>query len=162
MSRRGRHASGAGLPLEESGQPGEDRGLELSAGDGRCDDVLGDTGPATQIPRIELGEAGQSLALRSGEPIGRRRRQLCRFPLVSSRPRCVAALHLRPSGPRLRDFPDRRLACIEAPATYKDLQPLLGRRIKAAVIREHWAEVRRLASMRAAADEMPSSCPASA
>jgi TnpA family transposase len=69
---------------------------------------------------------------------------------VSSRPRCVAAQHLRPSGPRLRDFPDRRLACIEAPATYKDLQPLLGRRIKAAVIREHWAEVRRLiASLKA-------------
>jgi TnpA family transposase len=52
--------------------------------------------------------------------------------------------------PRLRDFPDRRLACIEPPATYKDVQPLLGRRIKAAVIREHWVEVRRLiASLKA-------------
>ena len=44
--------------------------------------------------------------------------------------------------PRLRDFPDRKLACIEPAATYEDLQPLLGRRIKADVIREHWGEVR--------------------
>ena len=52
--------------------------------------------------------------------------------------------------PRLRDFPDRRLACIEPPATYMDLHPLLGRRIKAAVVREHWGEVRRLiASLKA-------------
>ena len=52
--------------------------------------------------------------------------------------------------PRLRDFPDRRLACIEPAASYEDLQPLLGRRIKAAVVREHWGEVRRLiASLKA-------------
>ena len=29
--------------------------------------------------------------------------------------------------PRLRDLPDRKLACIEPPSTYPDLQPLLGR-----------------------------------
>src|SRR6267378_3639632 len=60
--------------------------------------------------------------------------------------------------PRLRDFPDRRLACIEPSATYKDLQPLLGRRIKAAVIREHWVEVRRLIASLKAAPWRPPSC----
>jgi hypothetical protein len=29
--------------------------------------------------------------------------------------------------PRLRDFPDRKLACIEPITAYKDLQSLLGR-----------------------------------
>jgi TnpA family transposase len=28
--------------------------------------------------------------------------------------------------PRLHDFPDRKLACIEPASTYKDLQPLLA------------------------------------
>ena len=43
--------------------------------------------------------------------------------------------------PRLRDFPDRKMACIELLAAYRDLQPLLGQRVKADVIREHWDEV---------------------
>jgi len=30
--------------------------------------------------------------------------------------------------PRLRDFPDRRMACIEAPGQYPSLKPLLGAR----------------------------------
>jgi TnpA family transposase len=52
--------------------------------------------------------------------------------------------------PRLRDLPERRLACIEPASTYKDLEPLLGRRIKAGVIREHWNEILRLvASLKA-------------
>jgi TnpA family transposase len=46
--------------------------------------------------------------------------------------------------PRLRDLPDRKLACIEPAGDYPDLQPLLGRRIKADVIREHWSEAVRL------------------
>ncbi len=46
--------------------------------------------------------------------------------------------------PRLRDFPDRKLASIEPPGSYKELLPLLGRRIKVDVIREHWDEVVRL------------------
>ena len=50
--------------------------------------------------------------------------------------------------PRLRDFPDRRLACIEPVATYQDLQPPLDRRIKAAVVRKHWGEVRRKSEQR--------------
>ena len=41
--------------------------------------------------------------------------------------------------PRLRDLPDRKLATIEPAAAYKDLAPLIGRRVKADVIREHWA-----------------------
>jgi TnpA family transposase len=32
--------------------------------------------------------------------------------------------------PRLRDLPDRRLACIELASNYPDLQPLMGRRIR--------------------------------
>jgi TnpA family transposase len=46
--------------------------------------------------------------------------------------------------PRLRDLSDRKLACFEPALTYKDLQPLLGQRIKADVIREHWDEAIRL------------------
>ncbi|HEV2041582.1 MAG TPA: Tn3 family transposase, partial [Casimicrobiaceae bacterium] len=46
--------------------------------------------------------------------------------------------------PRLRDLPDRKLACIEPAGHYPDLQPLMGRRIKADVVREHWAEAVRL------------------
>jgi Tn3 transposase DDE domain len=47
--------------------------------------------------------------------------------------------------PRLRDFPDRRLASIEPPARYGDLmQPIFGRRIRTDVIRDHWNEVVRL------------------
>jgi TnpA family transposase len=47
--------------------------------------------------------------------------------------------------PRLRDFPDRRLASIEPPTVYGDLmQPIFGRRIRTDVIREHWNEIVRL------------------
>ncbi len=52
--------------------------------------------------------------------------------------------------PRLRDLPDRKLACIEPASNYKDLQPLLGQRVKADVVREHWDEAIRLfASLKA-------------
>ncbi len=46
--------------------------------------------------------------------------------------------------PRLRDLPDRKLACTEPAGRYPDLQPLMGRRIKVDVVREHWDEVVRL------------------
>lgn len=46
--------------------------------------------------------------------------------------------------PRLRDFPDRRLIPIELPATYPDIAPLLGKRIRVDIIREHWDDVIRL------------------
>jgi TnpA family transposase len=46
--------------------------------------------------------------------------------------------------PRLRDLPDRKLACIELAGHYPGLQPLIGRRIKIDVIREHWGEIVRL------------------
>ena len=46
--------------------------------------------------------------------------------------------------PRLRDFPDRRLASIAALASYPTIASLLGKRIRVDVIREHWDEVLRL------------------
>ena len=46
--------------------------------------------------------------------------------------------------PRLRDLPDRKLACTEPAGRYPDLQPLMGRRIKVDVVRERWDEVVRL------------------
>jgi TnpA family transposase len=58
--------------------------------------------------------------------------------------------------PRLRDFPDRKFTCIEPAATYKDLQPLFGRRIRTDVIREHWDEVRRLVASLQAGTVLPS------
>jgi TnpA family transposase len=52
--------------------------------------------------------------------------------------------------PRLRDFPDRRLIAIDRPVAYPEIAPLLGKRIRADVIREHWDEVVRLvASLKA-------------
>ena len=58
--------------------------------------------------------------------------------------------------PRLRDFPDRRLASIEPATAYPTLQPLLGRRIKVDVIREHWHEVVRLVASLKAGTVAPS------
>src|SRR3954454_5917943 len=58
--------------------------------------------------------------------------------------------------PRLRDFPDRKLASIEPPGTYPDLQPLLGRRIKVDVIREHWDGIARLITSLKAGTVAPS------
>jgi TnpA family transposase len=52
--------------------------------------------------------------------------------------------------PRLRDLPERKLACIAPASTYPFLEPLLGHRIKADVIRGHWSEIIRLvASLKA-------------
>src|SRR5579859_4906676 len=58
--------------------------------------------------------------------------------------------------PRLRDFPDRKLASIEAPTTYKFIQSLFGRRIRTEVIREHWDDVRRLVASLKAGTVLPS------
>jgi TnpA family transposase len=58
--------------------------------------------------------------------------------------------------PRLRDFADRRLAVLEPTSTYGDLAPLLGRRVKVEVIREHWGEVLRLVSSLRAGTVLPS------
>lgn len=46
--------------------------------------------------------------------------------------------------PRMRDFPDRRLIPINVPAAYPGIAPLLGKRIRTDVIREHWDDVVRL------------------
>jgi TnpA family transposase len=58
--------------------------------------------------------------------------------------------------PRLRDFPDRKFACIEPATVYKDLHPLLGRRIKVDVIREHWDDILRLVASLQAGTVLPS------
>jgi TnpA family transposase len=57
---------------------------------------------------------------------------------------------------RLRDFADRRLATLEPASTYGDLAPLLGRRVKVEVIREHWGEVLRLVASLRAGTVLPS------
>ena len=46
--------------------------------------------------------------------------------------------------PRLRDFPDRRLVSLAVVSTYPALMPLLGKRVRADVIREHWSDILRL------------------
>ncbi len=58
--------------------------------------------------------------------------------------------------PRLRDFPDRRMACIEAPGQYPSLKPLMGTRVKIDVIREHWDEIVRLVASLKAGTVLPS------
>ena len=52
--------------------------------------------------------------------------------------------------PRLRDFPDRRLASFAPASHYGSLKTIMGKRVKIDVIREHWDEVVRLvASLKA-------------
>lgn len=58
--------------------------------------------------------------------------------------------------PRLRDFPDRKLACIEPVTAYKDLQPILGRRIKTDIIHEHWDDILRLVASLKVGTVLPS------
>ncbi len=58
--------------------------------------------------------------------------------------------------PRLRDFPDRRLIPMDPPAAYPDIASLLGKRIRADVIREHWADVVRLVASLKAGHVAPS------
>lgn len=58
--------------------------------------------------------------------------------------------------PRLRDFPDRRLIPIEYPAVYPTIAPLLGKRVRVDIIREHWDEVLRLVASLKAGHVAPS------
>ncbi|MGX1500808.1 TnpA family transposase [Labrenzia sp. MBR-25] len=46
--------------------------------------------------------------------------------------------------PRLRDFADRRLIPIAQPSSYGSIAPLLGKRVRTDIIREHWNGVVRL------------------
>ncbi|MBS4009851.1 MAG: Tn3 family transposase [Roseovarius sp.] len=48
--------------------------------------------------------------------------------------------------PRLRDFPDRRLACFGGAKAWPTLSPLIGKPINEEVIRQHWGDVMRLAA----------------
>jgi TnpA family transposase len=58
--------------------------------------------------------------------------------------------------PRLRDFADRRLAALEPASAYGELAPLMGRRVKTDVVREHWGEVLRLVASLRAGTVLPS------
>jgi len=58
--------------------------------------------------------------------------------------------------PRRRDFPDRKLAAFEAASAYGELSPIIGRRLKEDVIREHWEEVLRLVASLKAGTVLPS------
>ena len=57
--------------------------------------------------------------------------------------------------PRLRDSADRRLATLKPASAYCHPAPLLGRRVKADVVREHWGEVLRLVASLRAGTVMP-------
>lgn len=46
--------------------------------------------------------------------------------------------------PRLRDFADRRLVSVATPSTYPVLMPLLGKRVRTDIVREHWSDIIRL------------------
>ena len=58
--------------------------------------------------------------------------------------------------PRLRDFPDRKLATVEPASAYADLAPIVGRRVKIDVIREHWGEILRLVASLKTGTVLPS------
>ena len=58
--------------------------------------------------------------------------------------------------PRLREFPDRRMASIEAQEQYPSLKPLMGGRVKVDVIRGHWDEIVRLVASMKAGTVLPS------
>lgn len=46
--------------------------------------------------------------------------------------------------PRLRDFPDRRLACFGSSKAWATLSPIIGKPINEEVIRLHWGDIMRL------------------
>ena len=57
---------------------------------------------------------------------------------------------------RLRGFPDRRMASIEAPGHYPSLKPFMGARVKVDVIREDWDDIIRLVASIKAGTVLPS------
>jgi TnpA family transposase len=46
--------------------------------------------------------------------------------------------------PRLRDFQDRRLVSIGPPSAYPGLAPIMGRKVRTDIVKEHWGEILRL------------------
>ena len=48
--------------------------------------------------------------------------------------------------PRLRDFPDRRLACFGSAKALRTISSLIGKSINEEVIRQHWGDIMRLAA----------------
>jgi TnpA family transposase len=58
--------------------------------------------------------------------------------------------------PRLRDFHDRRLVSIAAPSAYPGLASIMGRKVRADVVKEHWGEILRLVASLNAGHAAPS------
>jgi TnpA family transposase len=58
--------------------------------------------------------------------------------------------------PRLRDFSGRKLVAFESASAYGELSPIIGRRIKEDVIREHWDDILRLVASLKAGTVLPS------
>lgn len=58
--------------------------------------------------------------------------------------------------PRLRDFQDRRLVSISPPSAYPGLAPIMGRKVRADVIKEHWGDILRLVASLKAGHAAPS------
>ena len=58
--------------------------------------------------------------------------------------------------PRLRDYPDRRLASFASVLHCPLLKPIIGKRVKVDVIRDHWDEVVRLVASLKAGTVLPS------
>jgi TnpA family transposase len=58
--------------------------------------------------------------------------------------------------PRLRNFPDRKLAAFDSASAYGELSPIIGRRIKEDVIRAHWDDILRLVASLKAGTVLPS------
>ena len=63
---------------------------------------------------------------------------------------------LRAPGRAMRDLSGRKLATVEPATAYKGLAPLIGRRVKADVIREHWGDILRLVASLQAGTVLPS------
>lgn len=58
--------------------------------------------------------------------------------------------------PRLRDFQDRRLASIEPSSAYPGLAPIMGRKVRTEVMRQHWDDILRLVASLKAGHAAPS------
>ncbi|MDG1372161.1 MAG: Tn3 family transposase [Paracoccaceae bacterium] len=58
--------------------------------------------------------------------------------------------------PRIRDFPDRRMACFGSQKRWRTLGPIIGKPINEEVIRQHWGDVMRLAASIRNGDLKPS------
>jgi len=58
--------------------------------------------------------------------------------------------------PRLRDFQDRRLVSIGPSSAYPSLAAIMGRKVRADIVKEHWGEILRLVASLKAGHAAPS------